>query len=147
MNRNRMWALIFFLAGAALVFYGVGLVRDARACANWPTVQGRVLSAEAQVVSRQKDKSTYAPNVSYRYEVDSKDYESSRLTIVPRNYSSRQSVNEILTGYPVGGTVLVHYDPKNPANCMLDTSTTGSEWAYPIGGALMIGVGFLFLKG
>ena len=142
-----MWALIFFLSGVALLFYGVGLVRDARACARWPTVQGRVLSAEAQVVNRQKDKSTYAPNVSYRYEVDGKEYESSRLTIVPRNYSSRQWVNEILASYPVGGTVRVFYDPKDPGNCLLVTATTGSEWAYPIGGVLMIGVGFLFLKG
>ncbi len=139
-----MWALVFFLAGVALLIYGIGLVRDARACAGWPTVQGRVLSSEAQMVSRQKDKSTYAPNVSYRYEVDGKEYQSSRLTIVPRNYRGQQWVTEILASYPVGGVVVVHYDPKEPANCMLDTSTTGSEWAYPIGGVLMIGVGFLF---
>jgi hypothetical protein len=143
---NRMWAFVFFASGLAVLIYGIGLVRDARACAHWPKVEGRVTSAEAQVVAKEKNKTTYAPNVAYTYVVDGKRYESSRLTLVPRNYVGLQQVQAVLAAYPVHGTVSVFYDPRDPANCVLVSVATGTEWAYPIGGLLLMGAGFLFLK-
>lgn len=143
---NRMWALVFFAAGVALLIYGIGLIRDARACEHWPQVSGKIISTEAQVVAKEKNKTTYAPSVTYRYEVAGKSYESSRVTLVPRNTKNRSSVEAMLAPYRVGDTAPVFHDPKDPANAILDTTLAGTEWAYAIGGVLLLGVGLFSLK-
>jgi hypothetical protein len=86
------------------------------------------------------------PSVSYTFSVAGQEFRGSRVTLVPRNSISLQAVQSVLARYPVGGTVRVYYDPRDPANCVLSTATNGSEWAYAIGGALMMGAGLLFLK-
>lgn len=145
---NRMWSLVFIISGLAVLIYGIGVVRDARNCGTWPKTEGRVTSSDAQVVSREKGRGVYAPNVAYSFQVATKRYESSRLTLVPRNYPSLQQTESILARYPVGAKVTVYYDPKSPENCVLVTTTTGTEWAYALGGALMIGVGiYTWLRG
>jgi hypothetical protein len=119
------------------------LVRDSRTCATWPHVEGRVVSSTLAVVGREKNKTTYAPNVAYTYAVGGKQYESSRLTLTPQNSISRQSIESILARYPAGGTIRVFHDPKDPANCVLSTNPTGVEWAYPLGGVILVGVGLM----
>ncbi len=143
---NRMWAAVFILAGAAVLIYGIGLVRDARACATWPSAEGRIVSAEAETVARDKSKRTYAPSVTYTFSVEGRQFNGSRVTLVPRNSINLASVQATLANYPVGGTVSVFYDPRDPANCVLSTATNGNEWAYAIGGVLLMGTGLFFLK-
>jgi hypothetical protein len=142
-----MWPFVFVAAGICVLIYGIGLVRDARNCARWPSVDGRITGAEPQVVGREKDRRTYAPNVTYTYLVGGKSYESSRVTLVPRNYSTLSGVQSVLSQYPVGGSVKVFHDPRDPSNCILVNSPTGTEWAYPLGGVIFIGVGLFMFRG
>lgn len=143
---NRVWAVGFFVAGAAVLCYGIRLVREARACARWPRVEGRIVSAEATVIAREKDQRTYAPSVTYTYVVGGKRFEGNRLTLVPRNTISLGRARDMLAPFPVGATVGVFHDPKDPSRSVLVTTTTGAEWAYPIGGLLLMGAAFFFLK-
>jgi hypothetical protein len=136
---------MFFVPGAAFLFYGVRLVRDARACARWPRAEGQILATEVSVVSRQKDKRLYAPSIRYCYWVAGKRHESSRLTLVPRNYGLQSQATAAVSRYAVGSTVHVFHDPRDPGNCVLEARATGTEWAYPLGGLLFMGVGILFL--
>lgn len=124
-----------------MLIYGIGLVRDARNCVSWPAVEGRVESAEPQVVAREKDRRTYAPAVVFTYVVNGTSYKGSRVTLVPRNYTLLSSVQAVLAQYPAGGTVKVFHDPKDPSNSVLVNSPVGTEWAYPIGGVLFVAVG------
>lgn len=146
---NRMWSAVFIVAGSGVLLYGIGLVRDARTCASWPSVEGRITASEAQVVARETDRRTYTPSVAYTYVVDGKRYEGNRLTLVPRNSPSLQLTHTILARYPVGGTVRVFHNPNDPASAVLDTGSVGNEWAYPIGGLLLliVGVYMAFTKG
>jgi len=141
-----MWALVFFAAGIAVLIYGIGLIRDVRACAHWPRVEGKVISAEVQVVAREKNRTTYAPDVTYRYVVNGQSYESTRYTLVPRNTTSTQQVQAMLARFPAGNAATVFYSPTDPANSVLDVTAAGTEWAYALGGLLLLGVGVLFLK-
>lgn len=141
-----MWAIIFFVAGAATLIYGIGLVRDARQCAHWLTAEGRIVTAEAAVVGRDKNRRTYAPDIVYSYAVEGKTYEGRRVTLVPRNYPTQSGVNAVLAQYAVGSTPRVYYDPRDPANAVLVNQPTGTEWAYPLGGILFLVVGCCFLK-
>jgi len=141
-----MWPFVFVAAGIAVLIYGIGLVRDARNSGRWPSVDGRISGAEPLVVGREKSQRTYAPNVTYSYVVGGKSYESSRLTLVPRNYSTLSGVQAVLAQYPVGGTVKVFHDPSDPSNCVLVNTSTGTEWAYPIAGVIFLGVGLFMFK-
>ena len=143
---KRMWSIVFIVSGVAVLIYGIGIVRDARACANWPRVEGRIVSAEAEVVSREKNKTTYAPSVAYTFSVGGREFKGSRVTLVPRNTISLPTVQALLAQYPVGAPVPVFHDPRDPANCVLSIATNGTEWAYAIGGALFIGVGLMTWK-
>ena len=143
---KRMWPFIFIAVGIALLIYGIGLVRDARACGSWPSVDGRIVTSEPQVVSRQKDQRTYAPNVSYAYTVAGQNYEGSRLTMVPRNYNQLSAVQAVLAQYPAGGAVKVFHDPQDPANCVLVNRAVGTEWAYPLAGMIFVVVGVLMFR-
>ncbi len=143
---KRRWAIIFFGAGAAVLIYGIGIIRDARAWMDWPKAEGRVVSAEAAVVAREKDKTTYAPSVTYTFSVGGREFKGTRITLVPRNTTSLSSVQAMLSRYPVGGTVTVFHDANDPANCVLSTATNCTEWSYAVGGVLLMGAGLLFLK-
>jgi hypothetical protein len=143
---KRMWPYVFVAAGICVLIYGVGLIRDARNCARWPSIEGRIVRSEAQVVGRERKQPTYSPDVMFTYLVDGKTYESSRITLVPRNYSSLTSVQSVLGRYPVGATVQVFHDPADPSNCVLVNVPTGTEWAYAIGGAAFIGVGLFMFR-
>lgn len=129
---KRMWPAVFILAGLAVLAYGIGLMRDARNCAGWPTVEGTITASDIQVVSREKDRRIYAPNVAYTYVVGSRRFEGTRLTLVPRNYAGEQQTRSILARYPTGGTVRVFHHPNDPANAVLDTGSIGNEWALPL---------------
>lgn len=142
-----MWPIVFLVAGVAVLIYGIGLVLDARNAAHWPDTTARVVRADAQVVGREKDKRTYAPDVAYTFAVEGRTYEGRRVTLVPRNYPQDFAVRAVLARYPVGGTARVFYDPRDPANCVLDRSTNGTEWAYPIGGVILVALGvYLWLQ-
>ena len=138
---KRMWPLLFALTGAALLIYGLPLVRDARGIGSWPSVDGVIKSSEPEVVGREKDRRTYAPSVSYHYVVQGKEYEGHRVTLVPRNYPQLYAVQNALAPFPVGATVKVFHHPSDPANSVLVPKRTGTEWAYPIAGALFFGLG------
>lgn len=142
---KRMWAIVFIVAGGAVLIYGIGIIRDARACANWPRADGCVITAEVEVVSREQDMRTYAPSVTYTFSVGGREFKGTRLTIVPRNTIGEHTVKAMLAPYPVSSAVAVFHDPKDPSNCVLSTATNGSEWAFAIGGVLLLGVGLLFV--
>jgi hypothetical protein len=143
-----MWSLIFCVVGVALLIYGIGLVRDARNCARWPSVEGRITSAEPQVVGREKDRRTYAPNVTYAYVVDGKSYEGNRVTLVPRNYSLLSGVQAALAPYSPGATARVFHHPTDHDNSVLIAQPTGMEWAYPLAGAIFLVIGAVwFVRG
>lgn len=138
---SRGWALVFVAAGVLLLIYGIGLVREARSSGNWPSVLGKVVSAETTVVGHEKNKSIYAPQVVYRYVVEGREHESSRLALVPRNSSSRAQVEAWIAPYVVGSEVKVFYDPANPGEGVLDPKARGSEPAYAIAGVILLGLG------
>lgn len=142
---NRGWALVFAASGGLLLVYGVGLVREARTARTWSHTTGRIIRAEAEVIGREKNKTTYAPAVGYVYEVAGQRHEGSRLTFVPQNTISPAQVRAWLAPYPTGGEVRVYYDPRNPASSVLVPTTNGTEWAYAVGGGALLALGVWML--
>ena len=111
------------LVALLLIAAAVAKAVEIRRARNWPAVPGRVVSSR-RVVERQGDDAGGAPieqqvaRVEFQYEVGGKLYASRRITIGER--VAGDGIEPLLARYPVGTTVMVHYDPRDPANGIVE---------------------------
>lgn len=115
----------FFLALALLLagFYfmgkgvsGVFFIQEAR---SWPVVQGTVHAKDVWTRSGRHGSKDYIPLIRYYYEVNGAAYTSEKLCHASPSASSKADALELLSSYSVGMPATVHYDPRNPANEVL----------------------------
>jgi hypothetical protein len=95
----------------------------------YPSVTGTVIISEK--VPKVSSKGSHYDDARFRYayEVGGRRYESDRKRFdSERGYVPLRWVTE----RPVGSTVRVFYDPKNPADAALETGVTGGDLAWPI---------------
>lgn len=130
------------LMGLMGLSYGSYLGYQNYLAQSWPTVSGKVI--ESQVTSRQQKRkgstrTVYDFQLKYAYEVNSRSYEGSRLSFHQRNgFAKEEQAKKILTPYPVGTKVAVHYQPDKPGVAILDTDP--QKWVHQsiIGGAIVL---------
>jgi Protein of unknown function (DUF3592) len=95
--------------------------------ARWPSVTGAIIASNSRV-----DLVAVAPGgtgrgyrlrrlyLKYRYDVDGRKYESSQANMLSAYVST--PTRQELENYATGHSVVVHYDPKEPAMAVIDTS-------------------------
>lgn len=81
---------------------------------------------------------------TYTHVVDGKTEEGRRVSLVPRNYPQFPGVQAALAPFPTGGTARVFHHPTDHGNGVLIARPTGTEWAYPIAGAVFFGIGLVW---
>ncbi len=138
-GKELFWYAIILLAG--LLVFGLGLreMYLASASASWPTCPGYVVYSEVKESVRRDigDAPSYSANVTYKYEVDGKEYTSDTVFFGQYNSGFTGIVKKIVERYPVRKRVTVHYDPRNPQTAVLET---GWSW----GAFLLATVGLIF---
>jgi Protein of unknown function (DUF3592) len=124
-----------FLAGAACIGLGLFLIkrgRDARRIGqdsgHWPTTDGKILTAIVAKKSYPTAGIYHVPRVRYSYAVAGKAYEGSVICpgIEQFGLGSDLQAHARVDRYPVGKTVLVHYDPNDPSVAVLEPAEVGS---------------------
>ena len=94
---------------------------EARRAAKWAQTAGRVVKSttEARHHQFQGEAGTVKnfPAVEYEFSVGGKDYRGARIGI---GDVGPDEIDATLAKYPVGKTVTVFYDPKNPNECVLE---------------------------
>jgi len=116
---SLMAVLAVLLSGAA--FGTLRLLRGRRADgpalrqAAWPYTRGTVLSATVQMshTSRARHQS---PLVLYAYQVDGRMFQGHRVRLTGLSATA----SEVIARYPAGASVVVYYDPTDPANSALE---------------------------
>lgn len=96
---------------------------------TWPTVQGVVIEAGVQQLTRDRGPfNRFREGLKYEYQVDGKTYTSSILSLADlavlgwqNGARSRGLANRIIRKYPKGKLVTVYYDPHNPSLAVLNT--------------------------
>lgn len=122
-------AVIFF-AGVYIIITSIHIHTEGVASSDWPFVNGQVVSVEiGQSKSRRSRKNrtrksharvkTYRAEVVYRFEVDNKPYEGTRIGVADSYNSDRDVAEAQLRKYPKGAAVRVFYSPSNPEQSML----------------------------
>jgi len=123
---------------------GLPGVYRASASKNWPTTQGVVTSSFAEPFtafekedsedeSETAQHAIYYPKIEYTYSVDGKSYTSDRLGYArPFPKEEKQEALEVLTPYPVGSDVAVHYRPSSPDFALLNPGIDRAVLSRPI---------------
>jgi Protein of unknown function (DUF3592) len=95
---------------------------------QWPSTTGLITVSRLQVSyfkGRKDGLKGYYGEVRYRYRVADKDYEGDKISFNRVHVSVRDAWQRALEGYPVGKTVNVFYDPKNPGIAVLEPGLHG----------------------
>jgi len=119
-----------------LVAWGVRELRRALESANWPVVQGTVVSsAVASEIDRAVGSDIshplppvrmYKASIRYRYEVSGKVYEGQRIDFGPTFASSWATpAASAIVAYPAGKVVDVRVSPSEPS---LSVLVPGAKW-------------------
>jgi hypothetical protein len=118
-----IWTIATLGFDAALVR---GIVQEAR-CRDWPSTQGRVISADIKVEHDSEDGSSYTARIRYLYSVNGIEYQCDRIRY-GFNTATKTHARRIVSTYPPGSAVVVHFDSSSPGRAVLETGVlTGSD--------------------
>lgn len=128
--------MFFALAGIIVLLMLWASRRLLAQAAAWPQVAGRIVSSAVEhyrerVGGARTGKLTtfYEAVVEYAYSVNGREYHSTQLSFGGKIAGSQARAEAQAARYPEGGQVMVHYDPKNPANAVLDVEIAhGVMW-------------------
>ncbi len=134
---------VFFLIGAGLSWWGWTIVRNARASADWPTAQGQITASEIEHSTDSDGDDVYTPHVSYTYQANGLSYENFTIKFGETSYGDESTALEVLSRYPVGQAVTVHYDPADPDRAVLEAGVSGGSYIVISIGLIFVVVSFL----
>jgi hypothetical protein len=105
----------------------VGQIRSEK----FPTTPGEVLRSEVTTSSSRKGKS-YKAVIRYRYVVEDHPYESTRLRFGQFSSSDRKGAYALVAQYKAGTRVMVHVNPRNPTEALLQPGLEGIDLFLPM---------------
>ena len=126
---------VFVVAGLVLLWAGTAEWRRARASASWSTAPGVVEKSYVTIHRR-----TRHVHIVYSYEVQATSYRSNRVAF--GSYSPAAG-RRWLRQYPVGASVAVYFDPRDPSTSVLEPRPVEGNWVMPSFGALFLAAGLL----
>ncbi len=110
--------------------------RESIASKTWPVVSGTVIESRVRDHHNSDDSTVYRAVVRYEYMIEGTRYTGNQVSLSDINHMNSKKAEAVVSRYPVGQTVAVHYDPVSPGRAVLETGVKGSVWA-------VIGVGCL----
>ncbi len=123
----------FTLGGVMVLFILWASRRQAAEASGWPQIAGRIVSSTVEHYRQRVGGARtgnlvtfYEAVVEYSYTVNGHDYHSTRLSFGAKSAGSQALAEEKAARYPAGSQVMVHYDPLNPANAVLDLKVAQS---------------------
>jgi hypothetical protein len=119
------FGVIAFAIGVVLylVQFRQGLRADASK--KWPTSSATITTSALERSAESKRR--YRATVEYRYRVGAKEYQANRI-FWGGNEGRHKHMASVIASYPAGARVPIHYDPRNPAQSVIDpVQNTGSR--------------------
>ncbi len=132
----QLFCSLFIAVGLVAVGVGVWLLIRSLRSEHWPVTGGIVQSAEMKSHQGKHGSMTYSAEVTYSYQVEGASYMGDKVSIGQMS-SSSEYARGILSRYPVGKKVSVHYSPGDPSDAVLEMGIHGGMW-------ICLGVGTAF---
>jgi hypothetical protein len=140
-------AFIIMAIGLAVALYSFTRINKAKASENWPTTPAEVVSSEVRATerseARQVSNTTYRAEISFRYKVNGKEHISDQLMIDQPEKSYAKDVQTIVENFPVGKTVLAHYNPRHPSDAVLEIGASAGIYIAFLFGAVLAFIGMM----
>lgn len=146
------------VAGKVILVVGVGFLiwsgytySKASASSGWPSVSGTVVVSEVDKTTQTTNsnvKWVFNPILKYEYKVDGIAYSGERIrfTSFSLSYKKEIKAKRVISAYPVGKSVPVFYNPKNPSDSVLVTGVGNRVYMGFGVGVLMLLVGGFMAK-
>jgi hypothetical protein len=116
---------MFALAGGALGYFLV--VRPLQkyfAAKNWPETPCEIISSSVGSHSGSKGSTTYSVDITYRYQVGGREYQSDTYSLMSGSSSGRGSKEAAVARYPVGSKAVCYVNPEDPTDTLLNRELT-----------------------
>lgn len=123
-----LFALIMLLVGALLIGLGLFALQRYRAETGWPQAPAVIEVSEVIAEHHFENSLTYRPVIRYRYGAPGGTFVGDKLATTGRLYPKGAAAHRALSRYPVGGTVMVRYNPVDPAEAVLERGVSGGIW-------------------
>ena len=149
------YALIVLLLGGCFTSVSFGLIIKVKqsAITGWPSVTGKV--TKNTIITKGTSRYSgnpmfFIPEILYEYEVKGSTYSSDtvKYSFLPpkRWYSGKDLAEERVKAYPLDGEVTVYYNPRDPAEAVLETDGSNLWIGILIFGGFLGALGLVFLK-
>jgi hypothetical protein len=130
-----MWKALFFLlvltffpvVGVAVLVSSFGMLRTAGATAQWPTVQGEIVSSKivtesvfykGEIGERGQWNDEHSVQIRYEFSVDGENYQAERITLWDAATTDRHQAELTCKEFGKGKTT-VYYNPNDPQDALL----------------------------
>ena len=135
-------ALFIAIGGLWLIIsYFLEMLR-ARRYKSYPVAEGIVTGMELK--PRKGRMRTWVPVIEYTFQVDTKTYTGNRLTF-SQVVVEEDTAEKIRKLFANGNPVKVHYNPRNPDDCVLNPSGADLKNRLLLGGVLTLAALAIFL--
>ena len=133
---NLIVGALFATVGGATIGWSLWAAWQSFASRNWRTTQGVILVSDLQRNRDAEGGFMYRAEISYTYSVNNEEFIAGRTRFgdwLQLSWSTPAA--RIVRRYPKGSSVVVHYDPSEPAEAVLEP---GASWF--VLGALALGL-------
>ena len=145
----KLFTALFALVGIGAMLYGLYLSIRENQVTKWPVAVGVVeslkensfLSGNKRTHNRTK---SYFADITFRFQVNGKTFQSGKFSRGNRVFSDYDEFKgTIVDKYAVGTKIEVHYNPRNPLDCVVDSSEVSYSGYYFFGFvAFVLGIAF-----
>jgi hypothetical protein len=142
-----IFSLVFLSLGVIFLVIGVVATQRSKTALTWPVIPGAVLRTD---VVRHEDTDSdgiasvsFEPLVEYQYSLMGQAYTGKRIAFGANRYNYKKAL-EIVSRYPVGEQVNVHYNPEKPREAVLETTAAGGK-LFTILGICLLAAGVVVL--
>lgn len=134
----RNFSCVFIFIGGGLLYLGVQTLFEAFASNRWPATQGKVMSSTVEMKHTSDGVKMYYAKVLYEYSVAGTTLSSSHVTINDCQSSDPAPARNMVSKYPPGTSVTVHYVAPNPAKAVIEPGISEHLFLLPV-----VGLGFM----
>ena len=133
-----LFGLPFLTAGLVLLAVGVNAIHESRAAASWPQVSATIEAVELRTSRTSKGGTTYTLECRYRYVVDGREYQGTRVGPDISSGGYREHEPELTAHRDSGQPFPARVNPADPADAVLFTDVSAT------GAFVLPAVGFVF---
>lgn len=128
---NDLACAVVAMIGFVLLSYATRLLIKSDRAKSWPMVQGSVLDSKIRESYSSGEEKSEQIYILYEYSFNGESLRSSVWRLGNATTSSRsKSAKEILARYPIGARVMVHVNPENPKDAVLEPGKVPWVWFF-----------------